>query len=89
MVDQLDVARTLAPLIPTDDQMSDTELVADMEVMARLINANLGFRVLTAGWGDFDSHAGQPNQHPIADAGTERGDRPVLPGARSGVGERG
>ncbi len=63
MVDQLDIARTLAPLIPPEDQMSDTELVADMEVMARLINANLGFRVLTAGWGDFDSHAGQPNQH--------------------------
>jgi uncharacterized protein (DUF1501 family) len=63
MIDQLDVAGTLAPLIPPDDQMSDTELVADMEVMARLINANLGFRVLTAGWGDFDSHAGQPNQH--------------------------
>lgn len=63
MIDQLDVARTLAPLIPPDDQMSDTELVADMEVMARLINADLGFRVLSAGWGDFDSHAGQPNQH--------------------------
>jgi uncharacterized protein (DUF1501 family) len=63
MIDQLDVARTLAPIIPPDDQMSATELVADMEVMARLINANLGFRVLSAGWGDFDSHAGQPNQH--------------------------
>ncbi len=63
MIDQLDVARTLAPLIPPDDEMSDTELVADMEVMARLVNANLGFRVLTAGWGDFDSHAGQPTQH--------------------------
>lgn len=61
MIDQLDIARTLAPIIP--DQLSDTELVADMEVMARLINANLGFRVLSAGWGDFDSHAGQPNQH--------------------------
>ena len=60
MIDQLDVARTLAPLIPPDDQMSDTELVADMEVMARLVNANLGFRVLTAGWGDFDSHVVSP-----------------------------
>ena len=63
MIDQLDVARTLAPLIPPENQLSSTELVADMEVMARLINANLGFRVLSAGWGDFDSHAGQPNQH--------------------------
>ena len=32
-------------------------------MIARLVNANLGFRVLTAGFGDFDSHAGQPSQH--------------------------
>ena len=64
MVDQLDLAGTLAPLIPAADDMSDMPLVAEMEVMARLVNANLGMRVLSAGWGDFDSHAGQPNQHP-------------------------
>ncbi len=64
MIDQLDLATTLAPLIPPDDQLSDLPLVAEMEVMARLVNANLGLRVLSAGWGDFDSHAGQPNQHP-------------------------
>ena len=64
MVDQLDLATTLAPLIPPDDQLSDVPLVAEMEVMARLVNANLGLRVLSAGWGDFDSHAGQPNAHP-------------------------
>ncbi len=64
MTDQLDLAGTLAPLIPDGDDMSDVPLVADLEVMARLINANLGMRVLSAGWGDFDSHAGQPNQHP-------------------------
>ncbi len=65
MIDQLDLATTLAPLIPSDDQLSDVPLVAEMEVMARLVNANLGLRVLSAGWGDFDSHAGQPNQQPI------------------------
>ena len=65
MVDQLDVARTLTPIVPPSNQLSSTELVADMEVMARLINANLGFRVLSAGYGDFDSHAGQPNMHPV------------------------
>jgi uncharacterized protein (DUF1501 family) len=64
MIDQLDLAAVLAPLIPADDQLSDVPLVAEMEVMARLVNANLGLRVLSAGWGDFDSHAGQPNQHP-------------------------
>lgn len=63
MIDQLDLAGTLAPLIPDRSAMSDVPLVAEMEVMARLVNANLGLRVLSAGWGDFDSHAGQPNQH--------------------------
>jgi uncharacterized protein (DUF1501 family) len=63
MIDQLDLATTLAPIIPPDDQLSDVPLVAEMEVMARLVNANLGFRVLSAGWGDFDSHAGQPSLH--------------------------
>ncbi len=61
--DQLDMAATLAPLMP--EELPDTDIVAELEVMARLINANLGFRVLTAGFGDFDSHAGQPEQHPV------------------------
>jgi uncharacterized protein (DUF1501 family) len=65
MIDQLDVAAKIAPLMPKPEDLSRTELVARMEVMARLVNANLGFRVLTAGWGDFDSHAGQPSQHPV------------------------
>ena len=64
-IDQLDLAATLETVIPPDDQLPDTEIVAKLDVAARLINANLGFRVLTAGFGDFDSHAGQPNQHPI------------------------
>ena len=63
MIDQLDMAGTLAPLIPAAGDMSSVPLVAEMEVMARLVNANLGLRVLSAGWGDFDSHAGQPAQH--------------------------
>ncbi len=65
MVDQLDLARTLAPVIPDEDLLSDTKIVAALDVAARLINTNLGFRVMTAGFGDFDSHAGQPNQHPV------------------------
>jgi len=59
--DQLTVAAMLAPEYPSEN--SDNELVARLEIAARLINANLGFRVLTAGWGDFDSHAGQPDMH--------------------------
>ncbi len=60
--DQLDVSKAIAPSIPA--VLSDIDLVARLEVSARLINANLGFRVLTAGWGDFDHHAGQPDKHP-------------------------
>lgn len=62
-VDQLDVAAALSPIIPDTDQLPATAIQAKLEVTARLINANLGFRVLTAGFGDFDSHAGQPYQH--------------------------
>lgn len=62
-VDQLDLAETLAPVIPEQDQLPATTIVAQLEVAARLVNANLGFRVVTAGFGDFDSHAGQPAQH--------------------------
>ena len=61
--DALAVGSWLGPLIPEDDALPDTEVVAKAEIAARLINANLGFRVLTLGWGDFDSHAGQPDQH--------------------------
>lgn len=61
--DQLSLAGTLAPLIP--DELAEGPLAPQLEVMARLINANLGFRVFSAGWGDFDSHANQPSMHPV------------------------
>ncbi len=48
-IDQLDLAKTLAPVIPDDDLLPASELAARLEVSARLINANLGFRVMTAG----------------------------------------
>jgi len=63
MEDQLDMAATIAPVIPAE--LPEEGIVARLEVIARLINANLGFRVLSAGYGDFDSHAGQPAQHPV------------------------
>ena len=50
----------------------EVDIVARLEVAARLINANLGFRVLTAGWGDFDSHANQPDMHPVAHGRAQR-----------------
>lgn len=57
-VDALDVGKRLAPVIPNPLGTTGA-LSMDMEVAARLLNANLGFRVLTVGWGDFDSHASQ------------------------------
>ncbi len=63
MSDFLDVASAVAPAFPAE--MPTPAIVAKAETAARLINANLGFRVLTASWGDFDSHAGQPDMHPI------------------------
>lgn len=64
-VDLLDVSAALSPVIPEDDQLSGTEIVAKLEIAARLINANLGLRIVSANYGDFDSHAGQPSQHPV------------------------
>ncbi len=65
MVDQSELAQELALAIPSSDNLSETRVVAGVDVAARLINANLGFRVMTVGYGDFDSHAGQPDQHPV------------------------
>jgi uncharacterized protein (DUF1501 family) len=63
VVDQLEIAKNLSPHYA--DSVPSRPLTARLEVAARLINANLGFRVLTAGWGDFDSHANQPDMHPV------------------------
>lgn len=62
LVDSIDLAGTLAPIIP-DRADGDAAIVHQLGVAARLINAGLGFRVLTAGFGDFDSHANQPSMH--------------------------
>lgn len=61
--DQLDIAAKLNPIIPETDALPEPEIVAKLDIAARLINANLGFRVLSVGWGDFDHHAGQPPAH--------------------------
>ncbi|HWL46048.1 MAG TPA: DUF1501 domain-containing protein [Ilumatobacter sp.] len=65
-VDAFDVVAATAPLYPTAPAPGaplQPEIITRMDVVARLINANLGFRVLTAGWADFDSHALQPAMH--------------------------
>lgn len=58
------LATKLRPKFPASDaDLPADALAAKLEIAARLINANLGFRVLTVGWGDFDSHARQPAMH--------------------------
>jgi uncharacterized protein (DUF1501 family) len=61
--DQIDVARQLAPTLPANLTLPTSPLAAKLEVAARLINANLGFRVLNAGLDNFDHHAEQPLHH--------------------------
>ena len=87
-VDQLDLAgdpraRVSSTRCPTSRSS------ARLEVTARLINANLGFRVFTAGWGDFDSHANQPDDAPTRMAELNAAHRALLPGARPCLGEQG
>ena len=43
--------------------LPEAELVSELTLCARLINANLGIRVLHVLWGDFDSHDNQPQMH--------------------------
>lgn len=66
-VDQLRLAQTTAPIIPAEADLtqSKSEIVERMEVAANLINANLGLRVLSAGFMQFDSHANQVLSHPL------------------------
>ncbi len=51
------VAGFYQPSLPSE------ELAAQMTVCARLINANLGTRVMVVSYGDFDSHANQSSMH--------------------------
>ena len=66
VVDTIDVNAKLAPFYPAEGdpaQLPSGQIERKLQIAARLINANLGFRVLTAAWGDFDSHANQPDMH--------------------------
>lgn len=61
MKTQLNLAKDVAPIYtpePTGD-----DFVQKMTVAARLINANLGFRVLDIGLDGFDTHDSQPLDH--------------------------
>ncbi len=57
----VDYAATVAPMF--DDRDDEARVVTKMRLAARLINANLGVRVVSIVFGDFDSHAGQATMH--------------------------
>lgn len=57
----LAVASSLAPAYTAT--LPDEAFTPDMILAARLINANLGLRVINVGYGDFDGHAGHPLMH--------------------------
>ena len=59
--DQLDVGATVAPIYPTD--YTGPRSIKEFLIAARLINANLGARVLHLSIGGFDTHANQPEDH--------------------------
>ncbi|MCU0309718.1 MAG: DUF1501 domain-containing protein [Acidimicrobiales bacterium] len=55
---------TSAAIAPSySPELPSGKLVKEMTLAARLINADLGVRVLGVSYGDFDSHANQPAMH--------------------------
>lgn len=57
----IDLADQLRPLVP--EESNEAEVVTEMRLAARLINANLGIRVISIMFGDFDTHANQAWMH--------------------------
>lgn len=57
----VDLAARIEPVYAVEPP--DGDLRRRLDLCARLINANLGIRVFSVVYGDFDSHAGQPQMH--------------------------
>jgi uncharacterized protein (DUF1501 family) len=57
----IDLARDLQPLI--EEERDEPQVVTKLRLAARLINANLGIRMISIEFGDFDSHANQRSMH--------------------------
>ncbi len=58
MKNVIDVGQQIGPVFARD--LPDGELTRQLTVVARLINADLGLRVIDTGFGGFDTHADQP-----------------------------
>ncbi|MDH3293903.1 MAG: DUF4214 domain-containing protein [Acidimicrobiia bacterium] len=57
----VDLAGTVRPLV--EERTEEARVVTRLRLAARLINANLGVRVISIVFGDFDTHAGQRSMH--------------------------
>lgn len=57
----IDLSGQLAPLI--EQEQDEPRVVTKLKLAARLINANLGVRIISIVFGDFDSHANQATMH--------------------------
>jgi uncharacterized protein (DUF1501 family) len=57
----IDVGQGVSPVFTRP--LEDNEFVKKMTLAARLINANLGLRVIDASVGGFDTHSSQPDEH--------------------------
>jgi len=59
---QVTTAQQVAPVFAKT--LPDAELVGKMTIAARLVNANVGLRVIDMGLGGFDTHDNQAASHP-------------------------
>ncbi len=57
----VNLAGTVRPLV--EEQRDEAKVVTKLRLAARLINANLGIRVISIVFGDFDTHANQRYEH--------------------------
>ncbi len=57
----IELSDTLRPLI--DESSDEAAVITKLRLAARLINANLGIRIISITFGDFDSHANQLTMH--------------------------
>lgn len=62
MKTQITMAQRVAPVFV--QSLPSAELVKKMTVAARLINADIGLRVVDVSLDGFDTHDGQPSRHP-------------------------
>ncbi|MGH1493414.1 MAG: DUF4214 domain-containing protein [Acidimicrobiales bacterium] len=57
----IELSDTLRPLV--EESRSEAKVITKLRLAARMINANIGIRVISIIFGDFDSHASQSTQH--------------------------